>query len=253
MSKGASADRTSGAREPTVRIFDGPDEVCRAAREELIQTARAAIAERARFSVALSGGSTPRRLYASLVDAKLPWGMVHVFFGDERHVSPDHPDSNFRMARESLLSKIAIPRANVHRIQAEIGDAENAAREYEAELRRSFELRPGELPRLDLVLLGLGADGHTASLFPGTSALKEETHLVAATWVEKLAAQRITLTISVINNAARVIFLVCGEDKARVLRSVLSNDSAGSGSPARRIRPTDGELVWLVDRAAAQP
>ena len=126
-----------------MRIFDDADAVCRAAREEFIQCARAAIAARGRFSVALSGGSTPRRLYASLVDAKLPWGVVHIFFGDERHVSPDHPDSNYRMARESLLSKISIPRANVHRIKAEIGDAAEAAREYEAELRRFFEPRPG--------------------------------------------------------------------------------------------------------------
>jgi 6-phosphogluconolactonase len=247
---------SGGARGAApARVVADAEAVARAAAEEVVEAAARAIAERGRFTVALAGGSTPRRLYALLADAAGPfrgrvaWDRVHAFFGDERHVPPDHPDSNFRMAREALLGHVAV--ASVHRMRGELPDAAEAARAYEAELGRFFALDPAKdpPPRLDLVLLGLGPDGHTASLFPGTDVLEERRRWVAAPRVERLGTDRITLTLPVLDRARRVVFVVSGAEKAEAVARVLAPDEAPP--PAARVRPEPGALRWILDRAAA--
>lgn len=235
---------------PELRIFETPADLFRGAAEEFCNQALTAIAQRDKFSVALSGGSTPKSLYTLLASGafpKFPWDKTYFFFGDERHVPPDHPESNYRMANEAMLSKA--PAANVFRVPAEMKDADAAATVYEQTLRSFFGLGPSELPRFDLILLGLGPDGHSASLFPGTSALNENKKLVVANWVEKFKTHRITFTFPVLNEAACVMFLACGADKAGILRQVLENPQADL--PSQRVRPTNGRLAWMVDRAAA--
>jgi 6-phosphogluconolactonase len=233
------------------------DALSRAAANEWVRAANAAVQAKGMFTVALSGGTTPQRLYSLLVDeatlrAAVPWDKTRVFWGDERHVPPDHADSNYRMANEAMLSKAPIASTRVHRIKSELADASRAANEYEQTLRECFNLVPGQFPRFDLVLLGLGPDGHTASLFPDTAALQERRRLVVANWVEKFASYRLTLTLPVLNNAACVIFLVSGEEKAQTLGAVLEEEAPSAPLPAQLIRPTQGRLVWLVDRAAAR-
>jgi len=211
--------------------------------------AETAVRERGRFSVALSGGNTPRTVYSLLANEhkQLPWDRIHIFFGDERHVPPDDPESNFRMASESLLSKVPIPQNNVHRIRAEL-DAEAAAMQYEQELREFFHLMDHDWPRFDLIFLGLGDDGHTASLFPGSKALSNESSRVAANWVEKFQTSRITLTFPVLNHAAEIVFLVSGAGKARILSEVLR--PGVRKFPAQNVQPENGRLLWLVDQDA---
>jgi 6-phosphogluconolactonase len=235
-----------------VRIFPDANQLARAAAAEFTQLAKASVREKDLFTVVLSGGSTPKTLYSTLSDepfrSELPWDRIHFFWGDERPVPPDHPESNFHMAHEALLSKIPVPAENVHRITGEAPDAAAAAQEYEEELRNFFQLGQQRTPRFDLVLLGLGSDGHTASLFPDTRALHEHERLVIANWVEKLNSWRITLTFPVLNNAAKVIFLVSGPEKAAIIRSILK----GEGEyPARLVQPSNGSLLWLLDREAA--
>jgi 6-phosphogluconolactonase len=231
-------------------------EVARAAAEEVVRLAGEAVRAHRRFSVALSGGSTPRALFRLLAAARdrIDWSAVHVFWGDERHVPPDHADSNYRMARETLLDHVSIPAANIHRIPGEDPDAAHAAALYEEELVEAFALAPRQLPRFDLVLLGLGAEGHTASLFPDSAALHERERRVVAVFVPKLDAHRITLTPPVLNHAAAVIFLVSGADKAAALAAVLDGEREGERQvdlyPAQIVRPEHGTLLWLVDRAA---
>lgn len=228
-------------------VFEEAEELLCAAADELEQRANEAVAERAVFHVALAGGSTPKRLYRML-SPELPWPRMHAWFGDERCVAPDHADSNYRMVKESLLSRVPIPPENVHRMRGEAEPA-RAAEEHERELRRCFDLSPGERPRFDLVLLGMGTDGHTASLFPGTKALDEGERLCVANRVEALRAWRLTLTLPVLNAAARVLFLVSGADKAPALERVLAGPNPTL--PASLVLPEDGELAWLVDRAAS--
>jgi len=240
------------ALQPEIRILDNSEDLFQAAAVEFAALASEAVRNKGSFCVALSGGSTPRGLYTLLAkDAvpSLPWGRICFFWGDERHVPPDHPDSNYRMAYETMLSKLPVRLQNVFRIHAELRDAEAAVVAYEQDLKTFFNLRPGEFPRFDLVLLGLGPDGHTASLFPGTTGLSEKDRLVVANWVEKFKAYRFTLTLPVLNQSACVIFLVSGEEKSDILREVLENP--GADLPAQKVRPTDGRLLWLVDRAAA--
>ena len=237
--------------KPAIRVFDTPEAVALAAREEFVRRARESIAARKRFDVVLSGGKTPEALYRSLVGADVDWKRVHVWFGDERCVPPVHADSNFHMAAQALLSHVSIPGANVHRMHGEL-EAYRAAEAYEEEIRTSLRLSDDAWPRFDLVLLGLGADGHTASLFPGTTALDDEEQLCCATWVEKLKAYRLTLTLPVFDHAAAVLFLACGADKAPAWDLATANDPAGHTPPAGRVRPSDGELVWYVDRALDQ-
>jgi len=223
----------------------------RRAAEQFISLARAAMAAHGNFTVALSGGSTPKALYSLLAteefSAQLDWRRIHLFFGDERCVAPDHAESNYRMVHESLLAKIAIPGANVHRLRGE-DPPPLAAQAYEAELRRHFGA--AALPRFDLALLGLGEDGHTASLFPGSLALNEVAGWVAAAYVEKLSAHRLTLTFPLFNNVAQVSFLVAGASKAGVLAAILQDSTADY--PAARIKPNAGGLTWFVDHAAAE-
>jgi 6-phosphogluconolactonase len=173
---------------------------------------------------------------------------VYFFFGDERHVPPDDSESNFRMANESLLSKIHARPENVFRIHAEL-DAETAARSYEEQLTRFFGLNHGEFPRFDLIMLGLGPDGHTASLFPGSKALGEKQKLVVANWVEKFKTNRITFTYPVLNRAACVMFMATGADKAEAVRRVF--EEKRQGPPAGAVEPVDGRLLWFLDRDAA--
>jgi 6-phosphogluconolactonase len=237
-----------------IRTLNTPQELFEAAAELVASAAKEAVAERGRFTIALSGGSTPKSLYTLLATnarSSLPWDRMFFFWGDERHVPPDDPESNYRMADEAMLSKVPVPPSNVFRVPAEDPDAEAAAAAYEQTLGKFFALQPGQFPRFDLILLGLGPDGHTASLFPGTEALGEKSKLVVANWVEKLKTSRISLTLLVLNAAQCVAFLVSGTDKAQVLKSVLEGDTPGEQYPAKLVRPTDGELIWLVDRAAA--
>jgi 6-phosphogluconolactonase len=245
----------------SIEILEDKAALTRAAAAAVTARAATAVAERGRFTVALSGGSTPKDLHRLLADpeepfrARLPWKETHFFWGDERHVPPGDADSNYRMARETLLDPMAIPPENVHRILAENPDAAAAATQYEAELRRFFPPpagAPEALPRFDLVLLGLGPEGHTLSLFPGSPALHESERWVVAPWVEKLQTFRITLTPPVVNHAAAVLFLVAGDEKADALHAILEEVGDADLYPARIVRPEAGDLLWLLDRAAAK-
>ena len=238
---------------PEIKILPDGAALNLAAAQEFQTAAEQAIAQRGRFSVALSGGNTPRSVYSLLAQqykTSLPWNKIHIFFGDERSVPPDHPDSNYRMANEALLSHVPIPLENVHRIRAEL-DREAAAKDYENQLRSFFQLANNAWPRFDLILLGLGEDGHTASLFPGSSALGESSRLVAPTWVEKKKTFRITLTYPVLNNAAEDLFIVSGAEKGEILSKVFGQPG-GPEFPSQRIHPTNGRLLWLIDEVAAR-
>ena len=241
----------------SIEVLATAADLFHAAAEEFVRAARTAIGAQGRFTVALSGGSTPKALYSLLATnyAGFAWNRIFLFFGDERHVPPTDPESNYRMVNESLLTKIAIPAENVFRVPAENPDAAAAASEYEAQLRRFFEiksgeLKPGEFPRFDLILLGLGPDGHTASLFPDSAALNEESRLVVANWVAKFNAHRITFTFPVLNRAAEVMFLASGADKADMVRQVLEGKNTPP-LPSQRVQPSDGKLLWMLDEAAA--
>jgi 6-phosphogluconolactonase len=239
---------------PEITVFDDAATLAEAAAGAIAECAAEAVATRGRFTVALAGGSTPRATYERLAQApwrdRMPWTHTWVFFGDERVVSPDHPDSNYRMAHEALLSRVPIPPDQVARIRGEAEDPEATAAEYSRRLSEVFECKRGEVPRFDLILLGMGVDGHTGSLFPGSPVLKEVFRSVAA--VHAAAAsipQRITFTLPMINTAAHVMFLVAGAEKAKVLKSVLNEPT--SSLPAALVRPANGRLTWLIDRAAA--
>lgn len=230
------------------------EELSRKAAERFIRLAQNAIARSGRFIVALSGGSTPRALYSLLAspgyNEQIQWSNVHLYWGDERCVPPHHPDSNFLMVQETLLANITIPRENFHRIAAEL-EPNEAAADYEEQIRKLFQLTPGSLPRFDLILLGLGEDGHTASLFPDNAALDDEQHLVVAAYVAKLNTHRVTLTLPVINRAAEVLFLVAGPDKSSVMKQILGAPPNPAALPAARVCPGNGRLVWLITEDAA--
>lgn len=239
----------------TIEIFEDLGQLTRRAAEVFVGASEQALANRGRFTVVLSGGSTPRSLYALLAEEaryrdRVSWRATHFFWGDERSVPPDHPDSNFRMASSAMLSKLDLRPENIHRIRGEL-PASEAAQDYEDRLRRFFALGEGQVPNFDLVLLGMGADGHTASLFPGSDAVRERKRLVLAPWIPKLASFRITLTPPALNGAELVAFLVAGADKAVALQAALEGDADPDRLPARAIQPTRGSLTWLVDRAAA--
>lgn len=246
----------------TLQVFDTEAALFQGAAEKFVAAATAAIAARGRFTVALSGGSTPRGLYERLTSEpfrdQVEWPKVEWFFGDERPVGPDDPESNYRLARETLFTKLGVDEERVHRIQGESERPEAAANEYQKELARVFgaggaPTGAGEAgwPSFDLVLLGMGSDGHTASLFPFTSALNVRKRWVAANDVPQLSTRRYTLTAPVINAAACVLFLVTGVGKAKVLREVLQGRREPKRLPSQLIKPNGGELLWYVDRAAA--
>jgi 6-phosphogluconolactonase len=245
-----------GVMRPGLTVVDNPEDVARTAADAVVRLAKEAVERRGRFVIALSGGSTPKRLYrllaeeATLRDA-VPWQGVHVCWGDERHVPPTHPDSNYRMVSEALLCHVPIPAAQIHRIAAEYADADSAAWAYERTLREVFDLGEGERPSFDLMLLGMGSDGHTASLFPGSPALAERTRLVIAPWVGTLAAYRITLSLPVLTGAATTLVLIAGSEKAATLRDVLEGPHQPERFPIQGLRESTGRISWLADRAAA--
>lgn len=238
-----------------IRILADGAAIAKRAAQEWIQAATAAVHAKGVFSVVLSGGSTPKALYSLLVDdpvlrAQVPWDKIHVFFGDERHVGPGHPDSNYRMATEAMISKAPLSKDQVTRVKGENPDAEEAAREYEQALRSHFRLSLGDYPRFDLLFAGMGNDGHTLSLFPGTKALNPGGRLAVRNWVGKLFTDRITLTAPATNNAAQIIFMVTGADKAPALKAVLEGPYEPEQLPAQLLQPVNGKLLWLVDTAA---
>lgn len=207
------------------------------------------------YSIALSGGSTPQRLFARLAAdpyrSQIDWSSIHVFWGDERNVPPDHGDSNFRMAKEHLLDRVPIPSDQVFRMEGEL-PAQEAAIRYEDVLQRAFSLKNKEVfPRFDLILLGMGSDGHTASLFPDTAVLEETTRWVGAPWIEKLHTHRITLTPPVLNAARRIVFVVSGADKAQAVQAVLEGPVQIRQYPSQVVNPIQGEVIWLMDREAS--
>ncbi|MDB4976279.1 MAG: 6-phosphogluconolactonase [Myxococcaceae bacterium] len=234
---------------PDIRVHADLEAVADAACEHVCNRAWACVQERGRFTLALSGGSTPRALYQRLArHPELPWDHIELCFGDERAVPPDDPSSNARMTAEALTQHSFVPAGRVHRIRGELPAAE-AARDYEQTLRSVFGTSAG-FPRFDLVLLGLGPDGHTASLFPHTAALAEDKAWVVANMGRNPAVERVTLTFPVLNAAAELLFLVAGADKNWALTQVLESDAAVSDIPARGIAPTNGSTTFLVDRAA---
>lgn len=238
---------------PDIRVYANPEALARAAAEFFVSRAQDAMAAQGRFSVGLSGGSTPKDLYTLLATdefaQQVDWANVYVFWGDERCVPPDHPDSCYRMARRALLDHIPLPPENIYRIRGEAEPAK-AAEEYEQILRGFFGETSGA--RFDLLWLGMGDDGHTASLFPGTAVLDEPERWVKENYVEAARQKwRVTLTATAINTAANVAFLVSGPGKAERLRQVLKGEYQPHQLPSQLVKPTNGDLVWLVDSAAA--
>lgn len=237
------------------RVYPDLDAVSRAAFEELQLVMRESIAERGRFVIALSGGRTPAKMYELWAQTenqavRTPWDKVHLFWGDERFVPHTDPLSNYRMTRETMIARVPIPSANVHPMPGpeEFAAPEKAAESYDAELRKFFGSTP---PAFDLQLLGLGVEGHTASLFPGSPALEEKKRWVAAVEAPAKPARRLTLTPVVLNQARNTFFLVCGADKRGIVEAL--RDEPGSGPsqyPAGNIRPA-GRVLWFLDKAAA--
>ena len=235
-----------------VRVADTAA-LAEAAAAAILQAAKDAVRSHGRFTVALAGGATPALTYARLAQAPfvtaMPWDRTWIFFGDERMVAPDHPESNFRMADERLLAKVPIDAKQVFRMRGEAEDSDSAAAEYGKLLAEHCPERRGGVPRLDLVLLGVGVDGHTASLFPGSPAVREVFRPVAAVHAAAAAIpERLTITLPVINAAARVYVLVSGAEKTKVVKSVLVDRTL---VPAGMISPSDGEVWWFVDKTAA--
>jgi 6-phosphogluconolactonase len=242
-----------------IEIYRNPEALARAAADRFARMANVALKAAGIFTVALSGGNTPKTLYSLLGEdpgyrRKLPWDKIFFFFGDEGHVPPDHAESNFRLAQEALFSKIAIPAGNIHRVPVEKGNAAEASSYYERDLKKFFgarDLVTGGAPVFDLIFLGTGPDGHTASLFPGSAALNETGKWVTENWVEKLESFRITVTYPVLNNAVLLIVLVTGADKAPIIENVLEKQSNSQLYPIQGVMPRFGPKLWLLDEAAA--
>jgi 6-phosphogluconolactonase len=239
--------------EPKIIVLDDADELYVRAAEEIAHIAGESICTHGEFTLCLSGGSTPAATYdllATRFHLSVDWKELQCFWGDERCVPPDDPESNFAMANRTILSRLALKPAQIHRIRGE-DDPPEAAREYEQMLRDHFNLGQGEFPRFDLVMLGLGDNSHTASLFPGDPAVHETSRMAVAVQVDAEPPRRITLTPPVINNAQRVMFLVAGQSKAPAVKDVLEGPRDVDKYPAQIIAPENGELIWLLDRAAA--
>lgn len=243
-------------RMPTIHRCRDAEQLALAAAEAVASAAAGAIAHRGRFVIALSGGHTPRRLYQSLAAPpfreRVDWSRAEFFWGDERTVPPDHEDSNFRMANELLLRPLEVPPERIHRIAAERRDVETAAQDYAMDIANCFGVAISDPPPpFDVVLLGMGDDGHTASLFPGTLALRETKRWVVANPVPQHSTTRITVTYPVLNRARAVFFLVSGAGKASVLADVLCGPKDPRRLPSQQVHPADGRLEWFVDEAAA--
>ncbi|WP_421655445.1 6-phosphogluconolactonase [Leptothermofonsia sp. ETS-13] len=217
--------------------------------EVVLDKMKAAIAGRGQCTIALAGGNTPRPLYEHIATQDLPWRSIHVFWGDERYVAPDHADSNQGMARRTWLDKVAIPAMNIHPMPTDEADPVNAASKYEAELQAFFQVQPGEFPVFDIILLGMGDDGHTASLFPHTEALQVRDRLI--TVGNKDGQPRLTFTVPLINHANTVIFIVAGAGKRHALDQIFAPEADATTYPARLIQP-QGELWWFLDQLAGQ-
>ena len=239
----------SGRRE--ISVSKDPGELSHRAATTIRDLVRLAIEARGISFVALAGGETPARVYQLLASDPLKntieWGRLHAFFGDERMVPPDDPSSNYGMVHRHLLSRIPIPGENVHRIRGE-GSPADASKEYEAELQKWFN---GLLPRFDVVLLGVGEDGHTASLFPGTDALREASRMAIGNSVPQLKSWRVTLTLPVLLNARETIFLAAGKQKAPVIARILGADGRQPNLPASMVNPAQGTVRWMLDEDAA--
>ena len=235
-----------------VRVLRDMEDLSRAAADRFRALSRESIASAGKFSVALSGGSSPHRLYSLLgadpYQQSVDWTRTHVFWVDERAVPRDHPESNFMLAFDTFLSAVPIPTANLHRIKGEDGP-EKAAKEYEDDLRRFFDVQG--LPLFDLIILGIGEDGHTASLFSGSSALGETTRLALPVYPEKSGTSRVTIALSVLNNAAHILFLASGHAKANIVAAVLGKGKAKGQYPAGLVNPSHGGIEWFVDKDAA--
>ncbi|HET9805126.1 MAG TPA: 6-phosphogluconolactonase [Candidatus Acidoferrum sp.] len=238
----------------TIKLFPDIASIAQDAAKIFVNAAQQAVKERGVFRVAMAGGSTPKTLYALLVAepfrSQLPFDKMQLFFGDDRHVPPDHADSNYRMVSENFISKTPIKPDQVFRMKTELQDTEKAALEYEQILKTQFALKAGELPRFDLMMLGMGNEGHILSLFPATTALRDNGRLVVRTWVGKLYTERITCTAPVANNSAAVLFMITGADKAPALKAVLEGPYEPDQLPAQYIKPSNGKLIFLVDSAA---
>jgi 6-phosphogluconolactonase len=239
----------------TRQIFPTPDDLAAAGADLFVRLAQEAIGARGRFMVALSGGSTPKAMFGRLAAAPhaeaIDWSKLHLFWSDERAVPPEHVQSNYRTARESLLDLVRLPSEQVHRVRTERQPLLLAAEEYAAEIRRAFGGKRGSTPRFDLIMLGMGDDGHIASLFPQTEALDDQHRLVAPNHVPKLNAQRLTFTPKLINAADAVLFLVAGAGKADALQAVLEGPREPRLYPAQLIAPEHGTVYWYLDAAAA--
>lgn len=250
----ATGEGTTDAAGRQITVLPDLDAMSQEAARRFVGAAKMAVSARGRFTVALAGGSTPERLYRLLASDtyrdQVPWQATHVFFGDERAVPPDDAQSNYRMARRALLDAVPIPPAQVHRMEGE-RDPLEAATAYEQAVRQDFGLGVGQVPRFDLILLGMGPDGHTASLFPRTKALEDFADLVVANYVEKLETWRLTFTYPVLNAAAQVLFLVGGTDKAAAVRAVLQGEPNREEYPSQGVLPTDGTVTFLLDTTAA--
>lgn len=239
-----------------VRTLADAEAVSEAAAEDFVDLAREAVNRHGRFSVALSGGSTPRKLYQFLAEPpfrnRVSWERLEFFWGDERAVPPDHPDSNYGLASATLLTKLDLSPERIHRIQAERVDRDAAARDYQDEIARVLGVAPdGPPPAFDLVLLGMGADGHTASLFPESDGIHERRRWVVSHFIPRLGAERITLTAPILNRAREIRVLAAGADKASALKAVLEGSRDPEHLPAQLVQPEGGRLIWLVDQAAA--
>jgi 6-phosphogluconolactonase len=246
---------TKAKTKKTIKVFKTLDEINQFAADKFISIGNNLIKKTGRFTVALPGGSTPKSLYQLLgsdqYNSKIDWEKVYFFIGDDRDVSPISASSNYKMINESLFNELKIPATNIFRWHTEIINAPEVAQSYERSLIKFFELEEGEFPKFDLIFLGMGDDGHTASLFPFTDALKINDQLVSANYVEKINATRLTFTFPTINNATNIIFLISGKEKSEALKEVHEGIPNCDKFPAQCIKPINGKLLWLVDEAAA--
>ena len=247
----AKDEGSSKINKADIFVFDNNEGVADFAVKKWLRISSKAIAEKGSSTAALSGGKTPVEFYKRLAASKdiLSWDRTHLFLADERFVPFSHSASNYGLIKEHLLSHVNMPEENVHRIQTEKITLEQSARRYEEDIRRFFRIEGGLVPQFDLIMLGIGEDGHTASLFPEKTSLQERTRLAIPVITEKFPGKRITLTLPVINNASKIIFLVTGRNKARVLKEIVENKK--SSLPASRVHPKQGVVYFVIDKQAA--
>jgi len=242
------------ASRPRLSIFSTPTLLSQAAAELVVRVVNETLETQDRVALCLSGGSTPREFYSLLACEpycrQIPWDKVHIFWGDERYIPLSEPDNHYRMAMDLFLSKVQIPSKNIHRMAVEISDPDEVAKQYESDLKIFFEVLGESMPQFDLTFLGMGADGHTASLFPETTALEEDTRWVVSNFVPRRGLTRMTLTFQILNQSRNIVFLVSGSSKAEMLRTVLQGSQNTSLLPAQLICPESGHLMWFVDQDA---